>query len=193
MITIIVVLLLITGCSSFLTGYRTARALNKEADTDYQKTDLAVDGYDIHVVADDAWERRPDEDTPYDLQCIYNGDEAYASFFYYYYIDLPMETTPYDIFQTQIKDIMDKRDHVETIEEESIRKIGDKTITSKLLSAERDGSKNYYYANLVEFGETADQFAWVMFTSMPSDMKSNRAVYDQLLENMQYEREENLL
>ena len=109
-----------------------------------------------------------------------------ASIFFYYYIDLSYDSTAEDLLYIQTQDIMDKRDHVEVVEDLTTRESGNKTIKSLLLSAEKEGSKNYYYANLVEFGDEADQFAWVMFTVMPSDMDKYRAEFDGILDSMEY-------
>lgn len=36
-----------------------------------------------------------------------------------------------------------------------------------MYSAEHEGSKNYYYCNLVEFDDE-DRFMWAIFTGLPS-------------------------
>ncbi len=180
-----VILLSLTGCS-FAEGYRIAHAMMEADSSDMEDQVMAVDGYDIQVTPGSDWEQRTDEDIPYDLQCIYRGDEAYASFFYYYYIDMSDGTSVEDVFEMQTDDIMEKRDHVKVVEDASERENNGKTIRSVLFEGEKDGYKNYYYANLVEFGEAADQFAWVMFTSMPSDMEKNRAAFDALIDSMEY-------
>lgn len=174
-------MLSVTGCS-FMTGYEAARALSEDVQDEQQV--MTADGYGIQVTLSGEWSRQ--EDTAFDLQCVYSDEEAYASFFYYYYIDMLEGTTAEDIFEIQNQDIIDKRDNVKIVEDVSERTSGDKTIRSIVFSAERNGSKNYYYANLVEFGKEADQFAWVLFTSIPSDMEQNRAEYNQILDSMEY-------
>ncbi|MDO5574208.1 MAG: hypothetical protein Q4G60_09570, partial [bacterium] len=174
---IIAIVLTMSGCSLLDAG-RVIQALT-DAETGKQEDQvMAVDGYDILVMPGSDWEQRTDEDIPYDLQCIYKNNEAYASFFYYFYIDMSDGTSAEDVFEMQTDDIMGKRDHVKVVEDVSERENNGKTIRSILFEGEKDGYKNYYYANLVEFGEAADQFAWVMFTSMPSDMEKNRAAFD---------------
>lgn len=118
--------------------------------------------------------------------CSFMTAYEVASIFFYYYIDLSYDSTAEDLLYIQTQDIMDKRDHVEVVEDLTTRESGNKTIKSLLLSAEKEGSKNYYYANLVEFGDEADQFAWVMFTVMPSDMDKYRAEFDGILDSMEY-------
>lgn len=190
LLLLICALLSVTGCS-FMTGYEIARAMTEDdSEEKMSKEVMTVDGYDIQVAMGDGWERRADEDTPFDLQCEYKGDEAYASFFYFYYVDLTDGTTAEDIFDLQNRDIMDKRDKVKIIEDVSERVCGDKQIRSMMYSAENEGCKNYYYANLVQFGTSADQFAWVLFSAIPSDMTKNQETYDSVIDSMEYTGEE---
>ncbi len=114
-----VAMLSMTGCS-FMTGYEVARALREDERAEEEV--MAVEGYDIQVTLSEEWSRQ--EDTPFDLQCVYDDDEAYASFFYYYYIDVADGTTAEDIFDIQNQDIIDKRDNVKIVEDVSERTSG---------------------------------------------------------------------
>lgn len=186
-------MLFLTGCAE-IAGQVISSVVNgeeaeyeEEYEGEYEVDQvIAVDGYDIEVGFRDGWERRSDGETAFDLQCIYGDDDACASFFYFYYVDLTEDTTAEDVFEIQNQEIIGKRDHVVILEEASERKSGDKTIQSLLFSAENEGHKNYYYTHFVEFGKGSDQFAWVLFTCMPSDMDKFRAEFDEIIDSLEY-------
>jgi hypothetical protein len=128
-----------------------------------------VGNYNIQFAFPSDWKKV--EDTPYDLQCTDNN--AYASIFAFAEVDLAKGQTPADIFGKQKDDLVGKRKNVEIIMDEKVEETETSRIRSLLFSGERDGAKNYYYCNLVEFKEEASVFAWVMFTSTPSYAQEN--------------------
>ncbi len=183
----------LTGLSLLLTGCRVNESsfvgeLLSEDDLGYHTNEssdivMTLDDYDLQVTFGEGWSEC--EDTPFDMQCVYEDGESYASVFCYYLIDLAEGKTPADIFDEQNLAVTSKRKNVQTIEEMTERKSGDKAIRTVLFSGEKDGNKNYYYANLVEFGEEADRFAWILFSAIPSMVEKNRAEYDAIVDSMQ--------
>lgn len=130
---------------------------------------MIIEDYDVSFTFSNDWEKVIAE-IPFDLQCT-NGD-AYASIFTYHKIDLTEEQTPADIFNIQNDDILSRRDNTIKVSEEEMYEFENKLIHSVLYSGEKDGRKNYYYFNLIEFKD-ADVFAWVLFSASPSYSLNN--------------------
>lgn len=153
---------------------------------DDDKNIIKVEKYNINFTFPKDWEKVTKE-TPYDLQCTNN--EAFASVFGYYKIDLTEEQTPLDIFNYQKDNIFSKRENVNTITEQTVNEYGDKKIYSQLYSAEKDGSKNYYYCNLIEFSEESGEFAWVVFTALPSYAEEHIDEWNSILTSADWVKE----
>jgi len=138
------------------------------------KTFVAVEGYDIGFSFPSGWEKVTGK-TPYDLQCT-NG-KSYGNVFAFHVVDLAKGQTALDIFRRQKDDLVGKRQNVEFLSDETTVEDAHTRVRSVLFSGEKDGSKNYYYANLVELKGQPDVFAWVLFTGTPSYAKQNLDVW----------------
>ena len=145
--------------------------VNAEAQSVELEKSFVVKNYKVSISFPKKWKVETKNNNPFDLQCT-NGS-AFASVFVFYKVDLKKGQTPMNIFHIQNDDIIRKRSEVEIINEEKTEKLDTKKIHSLLFSAEKDGSKNYYYCNLVEFDEGSDRFVWILFTSLPSYALAN--------------------
>ena len=151
---------------------------NSEAISTKLEKHIIVGNYNIDISFPKNWKAETDS-KPFDLQCS-NGN-SYASIFVYYKVDLAEGQNPLDLFHIQNNDILSKRSNVEIINKEQTEKRDKKQIHSILYSAEKDGIKNYYYCNLVEFGEDTDRFVWVLFTAIPSYSLANIDIWKKIV------------
>ena len=90
----------------------------------------------------------------------------------YKYIDLPADTTPLDVYETQNADLFGKREAVTAIEADKTQALSHGTMTYALYSAQRDGVKNYYATYMMDFPED-ETFAWVLISATPSYYTNN--------------------
>lgn len=142
-------------------------------------SEFRVEDYPIQITCPDGWWQ--DESANFDLKC-YNEDSSLGmSIFCYYEEDLSEDMTKTEYFVLQNQQLLDNRMNAGLIEEMTERQYRDKTITSVVYSAESDGTKNYYYFNLVSITDS-DCFLWVLFNGMPSDIKADRDALDEILQ-----------
>ncbi|NBH73229.1 hypothetical protein D3Z51_14635 [Clostridiaceae bacterium] len=135
--------------------------------------------YDINFTFSDEWEDIT-EGSPFDLQ-MKREDRYYCSIFGFKDIDLTDGTTPEDIFEWQKEDLFEKRDFVELVKEEPVWEDDYKKIYRELYSGEFDEGKNYYYCCLIDFKEPAENFAWILFSGIPSWIENDIDEIDQIL------------
>ena len=134
-----------------------------------EPTVFSIDDYGLQLTADSTF--REKTGGSFDLQ-ITNG-KAYVSIMAYKYIDLPADTTPLDVYETQNADLFGKREAVTAIEADKTQAVSHGTMTYALYSAQRDGVKNYYATYMMDFPED-ETFAWVLITATPSYLDANR-------------------
>ena len=134
---------------------------------DAQEKVYRLDDYGITVTASSAWEETEADNL--DLQLVNRSVGMYMSMYGFADMDLAADSTPADLFETQNSQILDNRENVQLLEELKTEEYADKTVLSILYSAEREGTKNYYRAYLLDFKES-DKMAWVLFTAVPSVM-----------------------
>ncbi len=144
---------------------------NARAQSVVLEKSFVVKDYNVKISFPQKWRVETKNKNPFDLQCT-NGD-SFASVFVFYKVDLAEGQTPQDIFHTQNEDLINKRENVKIINEEKTEMIADKQIRTMLFSAEKEGTKNYYYCNLIEFGEASDRFVWILFAAYPSYALAN--------------------
>lgn len=125
---------------------------------------MQIEDYDMQVTLPSNWVKVTKEN-PYDLYC-FNGN-GYLGIFVYHEVDLLENQTPELIYEYQIEDLFLQRENIKVVNEKEVVIENGKTITSTMYSAEHEGSKNYYYCNLVEFDDE-DRFMWAIFTGLPS-------------------------
>ena len=160
-IMMICILFSATGCVLM-----NAVILNSNVTT--EKT-FTVDNYGLQITADSSFKTATEGD--FDLQ-ITNND-TYISIMAYNYIDLPSDLTPSDVYEMQNEDLFSRRTNVTVIEEQKSLSSDQCTVTYAMYSAEKDKSKNYYAAYLIDF-PSEETFAWVLVTAMPSVLEANR-------------------
>lgn len=166
LLSFLVMVFLMTGCSGIA-----------EEDQIMQ-----VEGYDLNLTLPGNWEKVTKEN-PYDLYCT-NGS-AYMGMFVYYNIDLPEGETPDQIYDYQIEDLFAQRENMKIVEEKAVEVTNGKTITSTMYSAEREGTKNYYYCNLIQFEGDVDRFMWVIFTGLPSYAEKHVEEWETILRSVE--------
>jgi hypothetical protein len=142
---------------------------------------FAVPGYNIELTCPAGWEQT--ETSNFDLKLINDDGTIQLSVFGYMEIDLNEDTPPEDLFQIQNSDLLDKRDNVAAVEEPTVVEKDGRLLYSALYSGERDGSKNYYYMNMVHYTQTG-HIAWILFNGVPSSVTTNRETLDQILETV---------
>lgn len=167
--------------SVLLSGCNLAKTTNNVS----MDKDFFIDYYNISFTASQEWAKT--DQNNFDLQ-ITNGD-AYFSVMTYYTIDLPVGDTPESIYDWQNEDLFSRRENLEVVEEEQIIKSDGRTITTTLFSAEREGTKNYYYSCLVQLDDNEDVFSWIIVTAMPSYMKKNQDAFLDIMKTMKYVKE----
>ncbi|MDD5111384.1 MAG: hypothetical protein PHG85_02455 [Candidatus Altiarchaeota archaeon] len=165
-----ILIILLSGC------------INEEGNTTPKENIFLIEDYDISFSFPKDWEKVT-EDNPFDLQCT--NSKSYASVFAYRKIDLGEGQTPLTLFESQNEDLFSKRGNVKVISEKKVSEFENKKIHSVLYSAEKEGVKNYYYCNLIEF-EDADVFAWLLFTAVPSESERYMGVWDAIAASANY-------
>lgn|GEM_PF-1150299 len=110
----------------------------------------------------------------------YTNDYSWFNAYTYKCIDLAKDETPMDKFENHNNYLVGIRDNFEEVIDGDVELLNNEFVTSKLFSGEKDGVKNWYYCALVDFGENKD-FAWVLFTGIPSYMQTNFEMYNDIL------------
>lgn len=164
-ITILLLLsvVMLTGCNS-----NKGKLVNK----------FVIDNYNMSFTFPKEWSKITSE-TPYDLQCT--DGYSYASIFTYYDDVVSEGETTMDIYYMQMDDIFKETENIESIADEVVTELEDKTIHSQMFTADKDGVANYYYFNLVESKQDKNVFAWVMFTALPDYAKVNQNLWDKIV------------
>lgn len=151
---ICIIVLLMTGCSNDVV-----------VDASNDENLIEVEGYKVQLALTNSWEKNS-VDNPYDLYCT--DGYAFMGVFVYDKADLSEGQTPLTIYDYQIKDIFSQRKKETVVAEKEVIFHDGKAITSTLYSAEHNGTKNYYYCNLVEFEGDENRFVWIIFTGLPT-------------------------
>jgi len=146
---------------------------------------MTIANYNVSFTFPSNWKQEEDQ-APYDLQ--FGNSKSYASVFAYFKTDLADGASPMTLYDVQKDDILSKRTDIKVESEAQIREINGKRIKSGLYTAAADGVKNSYYCNLIEFGEDADAFAWVIFTALPSDTPHLLDEWDAILASATWEQ-----
>ena len=117
----------------------------------------------------------------FDLQIT--NDKCYISIMAFRYIDLPADTTPFDVFDLQNEDLLGRREKVVTIEDARMQVLTKGSLTNSLYSAEKDGVKNYYGSYLMDL-PSDESFAWILVTAAPSYFEHNRADLERIVSSL---------
>lgn len=125
------------------------------------------------------WHVNP-EDNPFDLQCLSRFEEMNTGVFVFKKVDLALDSTPTDIFWTQVNDMKSKRRNFEELEALQKHEYEDKTVTSITYLGDKDSSRNCYTFSLIEFRADNSRFAVVLQVSLPGDWKTSKPVLESI-------------
>lgn len=132
------------------------------------------------------WEDK--QKTDYDIRCKSEDSELVLCVIAYRDIDLAEGVTRNDVYDTQIQYILDTRDNEKKIEDAVVSDSGDKTITTIIYSAEKDGKKYQYSMNLIEFDDS-DYYLWVLLNGTPSTMEEEEETVLSIFDSFALEEE----
>lgn len=118
------------------------------------------------------WYKNPKEH-PYELQCLSKFENMNTGVFVYHMSDLAADFTPEKLLQSQVADLMGKRENPKIIEPEKTVQTKTKTITRVVYSAEKGVSTNVYAISMVQFNTPAAPILLVIQVTMPSQWKKN--------------------
>ena len=124
-----------------------------------------------------------ENESSFDLQMTDDKEQNVFSVFVYNKADFTEEKNYTDVFNRQLATIFGQRDNTELEEELPKKELDDKTIITKLYSADFSDARNYYYASLIEFKGDSQVFAFVLGTTLPDDFKDIQKEWDAILES----------
>jgi len=120
------------------------------------------------------------QDHPFDLQCFSRFKEMNTGVFVFKKVDVALDSTPTDIFGTQVNDLKSKRRNFEELEALQKHEYEDKTVTSITYLGDKDSSRNCYTFSLIEFRADNSKFAVVLQVSLPGNWKTNKPVLESI-------------
>lgn len=172
-VTTIISLTMLVGCGD--------KGNNEAGDKVDDRTTITSLNGKMQIKVPKGWEDVEDK-SEYDIR-ILNDDIGYNGMFVYTKEDVNEGTTPLNVLELQVEDLMSKREKVEKVEDIKTTEVDGKKISTALYSAEKDGSKNMYYFNLIEFTNNKDIFAVSIQTFLPEDLKKGRIEVDKIIQS----------
>ena len=120
---------------------------------------------------------------PYELQCVSKTENMNTGVFVYHMEDLAADFTPEKLLQSQVDDLMAKRNNPKIIESEKTVQEGTKTITRVVYSGEKGVSTNYYAFSMVQFKAPDAPILLVIQVAIPSQWKQNEPILSRIVKS----------
>lgn len=158
-------------------------AINTDVQDEREDNEFYIEDYGISLSVPKEWEECESE-SEYDLYLTNGG--SYLGVMAYLMIDLPQEYTMEGYYELQNESFLSRRENVEIVEPQQTITCEGKKITTTMFSGERNGGKSYYYICLVTFDDKPDEFAYVLISSIPSQMLKHQEDMLNILKTMEY-------
>lgn len=123
------------------------------------------------------------EDNPYDLQCFSRFQEMNTGVFVFKKIDIASDSTPLDIFWTQVDDIKTKRNNFEVFESIQSYEYDDKTLTTATYIGDKASKRFCYKFTLIEFKADDSKFAVVLQVAIPGQWEKSKPILEKIMQS----------